>query len=443
MKLLHEQSSQCLRSELDLFSLPHTQTAVDGSQWVEHSPVSTITSSSPIEFIVSGSGEDYMDLNNTLLEVKACIKTMNDSPVDAAVAVAPINNTLHSLFSQIDVSLNDVNVSSATTTYPYRAYIETHLNYGTDAKKSRLQAAMYFIDDNLTVSNPIPDSSSARNMGLKRRHGICTAKPTFDMIGPLHVDVFNQSKYMLNGVTMKVRMTRSKDSFVLMAKSDVTESFKVDILSAKLFVRKLKITPSLCLAHERILQQKTAKYPITRVECKVIHLPQGQKSFTHDNPFLGQLPKRIVLGLVDNRAFSDDISLNPYNFQHCNLNYLAVHLDGQQVPSTPLQPSFSGSSYIRAFYTQFTGGDGISSDTGNTIGRVQFVNGHALYCFDLTPDLSSSCGHHFSVTKSGNLRLELGFEVALSITGNVLVYSEFDNVIEIDKDRKVTRNYGH
>ena len=443
MKLLHEQSSQCLRSELDLFSLPPTQTAVDGSQWVEHSPVSTITSSSPIEFIVSGSGEDYMDLNNTLLEVKACIKTTNNSPVDAAVAVAPINNTLHSLFSQIDVSLNDVNVSSATTTYPYRAYIETHLNYGTDAKKSRLQAAMYFIDDNLTVSNPIPDSSSARNMGLKRRHGICTAKPTFDMIGPLHVDVFNQSKYMLNGVTMKVRMTRSKDSFVLMAKSDVTESFKVDILSAKLFVRKLKITPSLCLAHERILQQKTAKYPITRVECKVIHLPQGQKSFTHDNLFLGQLPKRIVLGLVDNRAFNGDISLNPYNFQHCNLNYLAVHLDGQQVPWAPLQPSFSGSSYIRAFYTQFTGGDGISSDTGNTIGREQFVNGHALYCFDLTPDLSSSCGHHFSVTKSGNLRLELAFEVALSITGNVLVYSEFDNVIEIDKDRKVTRNYGH
>ena len=60
------------------------------------------------------------------------------------------------------------------------------------------------------------------------------------MIGPLHVDVFNQSKYMLNGVTMKVRMTRSKDSFVLMAKSDVTQSFKVDILSAKLFVRKIE-----------------------------------------------------------------------------------------------------------------------------------------------------------------------------------------------------------
>ena len=135
------------------------------------------------------------------------------------------------------------------------------------------------------------------------------------MIGLPNVDVFNQSKYMLNGVTMKVRMTGSKDSFVLMAKSDATESFKVDILSAKLFSIKLKITPSLCLAHERNLHQKTAKYPITPVECKVTHLPQD-KSFTHDNLFMGQLPKRIVLGLVYNREFNGDILLNPYNFQH-------------------------------------------------------------------------------------------------------------------------------
>ena len=113
---------------------------------------------------------------------------------------------------------------------------------------------------------------------------------------------------------------------------------------------------------------KDGKYTIAHVECKVIILPQEQNSFTHDNLFLGQLPKIIVLGLVDNRAFNGDISLNPYNFQHCNLNYLAVHVDGQQVPWAPLQPPFSGSSYIRAFYTQFIGGDGISSDTENTIG---------------------------------------------------------------------------
>ena len=156
---------------------------------------------------MSGSGE-VLDFNNTLLEVKAYVKTTDDSSVDVAVAVGPINNKLHSLFSQIDISLNDMKLSSATNTYPYRAYIETHLNYGTDANKSKLQASMYFIDDNVTVSDHIPDSSFAGNMGLKRRHEICTAKHTFDMIGPLHVNVFNQSRCVLNNVTMNVRMTR-------------------------------------------------------------------------------------------------------------------------------------------------------------------------------------------------------------------------------------------
>ena len=311
MKLMHKQSAQCLRSELDIFSLPPTQTAIDSSQWVEHAPVSTITASSPIEFIISGSGEDYIDLSNTLLEIKASIKTSDGVAVDSDTPVAPINNVLHGLFSQIDVMLNDVNVSSASTTYPYRAYIETLLNFGSDAKKSKLQASLYFTDDNLTVSDPSPEG--IKNSGLKRRHAICTAKNTFDMIGPLHVDVFNQSKYMLNGVTMKLRLSRSKDDFVLMAKTAV-QQYRVEILTAKLFVRKMKITPSLCLAHENMLATDTAKYPLTRVECKIIHLPQGQKSFTQDNIFLGQLPKRIVIGLVNNRAYNGDLTLNPFNW---------------------------------------------------------------------------------------------------------------------------------
>ena len=74
----------------------------------------------------------------------------------------------------------------------------------------------------------------------------------------------------------------------------------------------------------------------------MIHLPQGQNSVTDDYIFMGQLPKRIVLGLVDNREFNGDISLNLYNFQHYSLNYLAVHLDGQHVPWAPLQPSYPG-----------------------------------------------------------------------------------------------------
>ena len=168
--------TQCIRSELELFSLPPLQTAVEEGQWVEYNPVSSINSAAPIEFVVTGSGEEYADLSKTLIEIKAEIRNQHGETIEATKHVAPINNTLHSLFSQLDVSLNDVSVSSSTTMYPYRAYIENHLNYGSDAKNSRLSAGLYYKDENITQSDPIP---TEHTNGLKERHIICTGKPFF------------------------------------------------------------------------------------------------------------------------------------------------------------------------------------------------------------------------------------------------------------------------
>ena len=61
-----EQFTQCVKSELELFSFPPLQIAVEEGHWVEYNPVSSITSSAPIAFTVSGSDE-YIDLSKTLL----------------------------------------------------------------------------------------------------------------------------------------------------------------------------------------------------------------------------------------------------------------------------------------------------------------------------------------------------------------------------------------
>ena len=90
--------TQCIRSELELFSLPPLQTAIEEGQWVEYNPVSSINSGAPIEFVVTGSGNEYADLSKTLIEIKAEIRDQNGNKVVAAKHVAPVNNTLHSLF---------------------------------------------------------------------------------------------------------------------------------------------------------------------------------------------------------------------------------------------------------------------------------------------------------------------------------------------------------
>ena len=54
---------------------------------------------------------------------------------------------------------------------------------------------------------------------------------------------------------------------------------------------------------------------------------------------------------------------------------------------------------------------------------------------DLTPDLGES--DHYSLLKSGTVRLEITFAEALAHTINVIVYAEFQNVLEIDRNRNV------
>ena len=164
-------------------------------------------------------------------------------------------------------------------------------------------------------------------------------------------------------------------------------------------------------------------------------IPKGNLSANQENLFLGQLPKRIVIGLVENVAFSGVPSKNPFKFDHFNADFLALYLDGSQVPCKPLQPDFENNLYTRSYVSLFTGTGLLTQNRGNQISWDDFANGYTLFAFDLTPDLSD--GGHFNVVKQGNLRLELHFKEQLAQTVNAIVYAEFDNVIEIDKARNV------
>ena len=162
-------------------------------------------------------------------------------------------------------------------------------------------------------------------------------------------------------------------------------------------------------------------------------------STNQENLFLGQLPKRVIIGLVENTAFNGDSTKNPFHFQHFDTDFLALYMDGVQIPSKALQPDFQNELYARSYASLFTGTGFMNQDRGNHITWEDYGDGYTLFAFDLTPDLSD--GGHFNVVKHGILRLELHFKTQLAVTVNAIVYAEFDNIIEIDKARNVLFDY--
>ena len=236
---------------------------------------------------------------------------------------------------------------------------------------------------------------------------------------------------------MRIRLVRNKDAFCLMAAAGST--FKVKILDCKLYVRKVKINPSVLIAHNIALEGGNAKYPIRRAVCKTYTIPTGNLDHTQENLFTGQLPTRLVIGCVDNDAFNGRYSKNPYNFKHYDLRQLKVYLDGQQHSLIPIEPNFAANHYITAYANLFAGTGKLMKDEGTDIRREDFGSGYALYAFDLTADLAEE--GHFSLMKHGNVRLDLKFGTALPNTINVIAYAEFESVLEIDKSRNIIINY--
>jgi len=217
-------------------------------------------------------------------------------------------------------------------------------------------------------------------------------------------------------------------------------AFVVKILSAVLYVRKVKLSPSVFLAHAKALERANVKYPIHRVICKTFTVPTGYLDVSHEKLFSGQLPSRLVVGLVSNAAFNGTNNRNPFNFQHFNLSEIAVFVDGQQQHCIkPLHPNFEDGLYISSYLSLFSGTGKINKDDGNNINRNEYGSGYTLYAFDLSPDLSED--DHFNLMKQGGLRLVLKFAQALATTVTVIAYAEFENVIEIDRNRNVIYDF--
>lgn len=441
MNFVHSKSQESTKSEMDIFSVPPTQVSLEKGHWIDHQPVSSVSDAGPITFVSPGT-EDYVDLSKTILVVRAKVTKADSTDLDADTKVAPVTNFLHSLFKQVDVFLKGKQVTQATGTYAYRAYLETLLNYGPSAKKSQLTAALFYKDTagKMDVADPTLAGVHA-NHGLNARYEFSKTSGIIEMAGPIFSDVFFTERLLLSFVDLKVVLNRSSNEFCLMSSVDDAD-FKVKMIEAYLKVRKVKVNPSVSLAHEVALKRGPAFYPIRRVECKSFIIPAGNPSIRKDNIFSGLVPRSFVYGLIESSSLNGDFKKNPFNFKHFNVSNIGVTVNGIEVPFKPMTLSFGANPrFVEAFFTQFSGTGKMFYNTGNDISREEFPKGFAIYALDLTPDL---CGAspHFNTVQRGNLAVDIKFSVATTTAVSLVCYGEFENLIQIDAERNVIYDHG-
>jgi hypothetical protein len=434
MAFININAKPSISSACDLFSLPSINQSATEGYFVEYRPSATIDTNSeaPIEFVIPGTDKAYIDLSHTRLRVKAKIVNEDGTALASTAAVAPVNNFLHSLFSQLSVELNQKVVSSQAGLYNYRALLENLLNYGRESKETHLQSSLFYKD---TAYNMDP---SENNAGYKLRKQY-VLNGEIEMESPIHADIFNQNKYLLNGVQLLLKLYRAKNEFALMTPKTDKSKYKIQITEAVLVVRKIKIAPAIMAAHALTLNKFTAKYPITRCDMRHISIPKGLQNTVIDSFSFGQLPQRVIVALVDSSAFNGNLNLNPYNFEHFNCTYMNLVSDGYS-HQLPVKTNFDRKQYVSAYNSLFYGTGSNFQDNGCNISYSDFAGGYMINVFDLTADLTAS-ESHWNQPQTGTLRLELQFAKTLENPIVALIFSEFNNLIEIDQHRQVYTDF--
>ena len=424
--MLHPEICECGPSGTDLFSRPAVQTSVVQRTIVDCLPVSDVSELSPLEFFVPPS-EDVYSLSEHRLEVSIKVTKADGKSLAAADKVSLANFALHSLFSQCDVYVNEQLASPSSNTYAYRAYIESMLTYSSAAKKSQLALTLYSRD------NEKMDATDGSNVGAAARAKGIAESRILVMRGVLHNEFLRQERYLISQCSLRIRLTPHNQNFPLLAADG--DAFKLAITAARFEIPKLKLNPTEALEIERQLKTTPAKYPIRQGLIKSFSLAAGTMAVTKENIFTS-VPRRIIIGLVTAATFNGEAKSNPFNFQHFDLNYLAVYVDGERVPGRPLTPDFTAGSFARSYDLLLQATGHFDDPDGLDIIPEQYDSGYTLFGIPLTFGDPESVA--FEPHRQASIRLELKFKVGLPSSVVCLVYGDMQNVIELDTNRVMT-----
>ena len=412
--------NDCHQSQLNLFTKTPSDTSLKSKEWIEYKPTNQINDTSAINFSITAQSSAYVDLKSSVLNVKLRLTNGDGTPMNEAIVAGLVNTPLHSIFRQVDMTFQQTPLSHSGNNYPYKAYIDTILKTNENVQKGELTSQLFYKD----IGPDTDDAKTGPNSGLFNRSLATKGGKVVDLEGSLLIDVFQQPKLLLNGVSIGIKLWPSLDSFRLITDT-IKADLKVQIVDASFRLCVQRIDGGLMMAHEKMIKMEPAIYPYLKSDIKTTSIASGQYSFSVDDVFQGLVPCKLIVGLVSSAAYMGDYRKNPFYFRDYDCSSVGFYVDGQSYPSQPLRPNYEANQYIDSYRTLTTFRKDVNID------RYDYTEGYCLYVLEVDPYYS------FNIKRKGHCRLEMKFAKPLPESVTLILYATFPEILHIDASRSV------
>lgn len=422
--------ASCITENLNYSNTRPTQSAIQEVQWSKHPCLTSLDGTdSPLEFRIDKTNS-FVDLNQTYLQVSFSILKADGKQLADKDVVSTANIMGYSMFSSVDLYIQDQKVTQDQGMYPWMMYVKILSGCTNRELACFVREALYRRD----VAGAMEEQEVAgdiRNMGYVERAELVKNSSRVEMMVKFGLD-FTIDRLIPDQTEIFVRFRRAPAQLCLMAKKG---QFKLRINTASLLVQKVVLTHEGLRQSHSLLSSRGLTYPSVRcsMRSKVVSKNDQNCEWV---PFSGILPKRIFIFQISQAAFNGDITKNIYNFQHFNLKQIHVAQNDEGVPlSSAVQIDWNSPGLLYLISTLALGdASKVHYDSWD------FANGYALMCFDLTSDKSAFNDNYVSALSSGTLRIRLDYDQPLSEPISIICVGEFDAQLVIDKDRNVSWN---
>ena len=446
----HERSNVEVNPSLNLFEVPDTDISYNGYRMVIINP--TTTGITPMEFVVNPS-EDYIDLNRSYFQMKLRLKYTDNTNIVAA-SHHIVNNMAHSIIKYLSVRLNGTLISPQTDTYAYKAYFETLLNYNRDEGDTILSPQGWFNALDLparleanTGADTLKTGShtagqTANRTTLETATGDYVGKEKWMVFKP-HLEVFHTGKVLVPQTEVKLQFffndpdfwTYGRTQLATVANNKAIRLNPEDI-EIRFMVCQLRLNSNMfkTLAVQRAATPY-AEYPVVRSEIRTYTFQGTSDSWEENNIFQNRIPDRMVVGLLDAKAFNGDRDYYPYAFQKFGLETIKQIVRGEEYPYETLELSGTNSTRDPLGFFRFVLASGARKKSVPTVLKYSDW-GHnkncTLFMFDnvASGDADSA---DLNPRQSGDLQIKIKFNTAPRKVITVMIYGEFENLLEVDK----------
>ena len=365
-------------------------------------------------FDLPNLGDRFLNLKSIKLYLSGSIKNSDGSNLtEADNDLCLVNNSLHSLFQNVSVTIGTNQCTIAYQDYPFLSLMQL-----ADKVSSASQLGL-----NGYLSNT-GDMVKGENLGRQTRKENSNKKQHY--IGHLNCDIFQINSYLINHVPISIQLQKAKPDFYIQTTHAKSYNFVIDDI--KIVFDCININPRLSETIHQYIKTKPAVYSFEHLRIKKFNIPTNSNSYTIPRIWDGNLPRRLVFAFINQDVYRGTKTSDPTDLITGKLKYLNLYVNEQLLfrinvsgyTVTSIQRLFE---FMQVQYDCF-------------IDQRVFKHSLPLQCLDLNKLCNQNNVCINEISGSGSLHCELEFEESTSESLILMLFTFTTAHLSITENRE-------